>query len=338
MPRSTSQPMQTLPSTRSALRLVKTTHMSRQEWLEVRRRGIGSSDAAAAVGVSPYQSPLELWMIKTGRTQGLPQLDADDDRTPVHWGQVLEPIVARAYERRTGNRVRRVNAVLQHPDPDRHWMLANIDREVVANPQVQILECKTAGLFGARHWQDGVPEYVQVQVQHQLAVTGKGAADVAVLIAGQELRIFRIERDESLIADLIQLERHFWRFVETDTPPPVDGSGSSDRALQALFPADHGEVRDWRQDNAWSDRFWKLLELREQRQSLEAEEQSITQEIKCAMGDASKALFADGAVSWKRSRDRQVLDTDLLYKNHPKLAARYQCLQPGSRRFRISAS
>ena len=81
-----SQPSQ---ASRPALRLVKTTHMSRQEWLEVRRRGIGSSDAAAAVGISPYQSPLELWMIKTGRTQGLDLPDADDDRTPVHWGQVL---------------------------------------------------------------------------------------------------------------------------------------------------------------------------------------------------------------------------------------------------------
>jgi len=66
-------------------------------------------------------------------------------------------------------------------------MLANIDREVVGSPDVQILECKTAGEFGSRLWRDGVPEYVQLQVQHQLAVTNKAAADVAVLVCGQDL-------------------------------------------------------------------------------------------------------------------------------------------------------
>ncbi|MFX5426901.1 YqaJ viral recombinase family protein, partial [Acinetobacter baumannii] len=82
---------------------------------------------------------------------------------------------------------------------------------------VQILECKTAGEFGARLWRHGVPEYVQCQVQHQLAVAGKQAADVCVLLCGQQIQIHRIERDDELIARLIELERQFWHYVETDT-------------------------------------------------------------------------------------------------------------------------
>ncbi len=115
--------------------------------------------------------------------------------------------------------MRRINAVLQHPIHP--WMLANIDREVLGAPDVQILECKTTGLYGARAWDDGVPEWVQLQVQHQLAVTGKQAADIAVLIAGQELRIYRLEHDEFLIANLMALEQVFWEHVERDVPPPV---------------------------------------------------------------------------------------------------------------------
>lgn len=80
-------------------------------------------------------------------------------------------------------------------------MLANIDREAVAQTDVQILECKTAGLHTARDWADGVPHYTQLQVLRQLAVTGKQAADVAVLLAGQELKVFPIERDEESVAD-----------------------------------------------------------------------------------------------------------------------------------------
>ena len=230
------------PKPRPALRLVKTNNLPREDWLEVRKTGIGSSDAAAAVGLNPYQSQLELWMVKTGRDGGLPKVDPHDEESPMYWGTLLEPIVAAHYTRRTGNRVRKINAVLQHPDPDKAWMMANIDREVIGASDVQILECKTAGINGARLWKEGVPEYVQLQVHHQLAVTGKQAADVAVLIGGQHLEIHRIERDEVLIRNLIQLERQFWHYVETDTPPPADGSESADLALRCLYPQDAGNT------------------------------------------------------------------------------------------------
>jgi putative phage-type endonuclease len=191
---------------RPALKLVKTNDLSRDEWLEVRKTGIGSSDAAASVGLNPYQSQLELWMVKTGRGAALPQIDPNDDSSPMFWGSLLESFVAAHYTKKSGNRVRKINAVLQHPVHT--WMLANIDREVIGSLVVQILECKTAGMNGAKLWRDGVPEYVQLQVHHQLAVTGKQAADVAVLVCGNEFRTYRIERDtDKLLAaqpDLLQ--------------------------------------------------------------------------------------------------------------------------------------
>ena len=107
--------------------------LSRDEWLEVRKRGIGSSDAGTAVGLNPYQSPLELWMIKTGRDSDIPKIDPNDETKARRIGvALLEPIVAAHYTKRTGNRVRKINAVLQHANPDLAWMLANIDREVLA--------------------------------------------------------------------------------------------------------------------------------------------------------------------------------------------------------------
>lgn len=292
----------TAPVPRPALKLVSTKGLSREDWLRYRRQGIGSSDAAAAVGISPYVSPLELWLVKTGRDEGLTKSDPNDDTSPMFWGTALEPLVAEHYARRTGHRVRRNNAVLQHRDPDKAWMLANIDREIVGHPEVQILECKTAGEFGARLWRDGVPEYVQCQVQHQLAVTGKRAADVAVLICGHELRIHRIERDEALIASLIELERRFWEHVVNDTPPPVDGSESSGLALQALYPADQGETMDLREDLALAETFARLISVRDQLDAHKATEALLKQQIQERMGEASRALFPGGSVSWKRAK------------------------------------
>jgi len=328
-------PRFTSPKQRPALRLVSTKDLSRDEWLKVRRTGIGASDAAAAVGLNPYQSQLELWMIKTGREDQLPSIDPNDDDSPMYWGNILEPIVATHYTKRTGNKVRRVNAVLQHPDKDKAWMLANLDYSVVGASDVQVLECKTAGEFGARLWRDGVPEYVQCQVQHQLAVTGKTAADVCVLLCGQEIQVHRIERDEALIARLIDLERKFWNYVETDTPPPADGSESAGAALRYLYPQDDGETVDLTDDPHLCNVFDQLVTARRKLKTLTEHEELLKQTLQQAMGDATRATLAQGSISWKRSKDSKVLDVNALMRDLPELMNEYHITRPGSRRFLV---
>lgn len=323
-------------NTRPALRLISTKDLSRDEWLTVRKGGIGSSDAAAAVGLNPYQSQLELWMIKTGRDANLPKIDPKDETSPMYWGSLLEPIVAAHYTKHTGNRVRRINSVLQHPEPDKAWMLANLDYTVVGANDVQILECKTAGEFGSRLWRDGVPEYVQLQVQHQLAVTNKAAADVCVLVCGQEIRIHRIDRDDALIPRLIELERSFWQYVEADTPPPADGSDSAARALQCLYPHDAGNTLDLSDDTAMSMAFADLVAVRSEIEVRVQLESQLKQKIQQRMGDASRAKFETGDVSWKRSKDGLVLDVATLLKEQPELLATYPQIRPGSRRFLVN--
>lgn len=320
---------------KAALRLVKTRDLPREDWLAIRKRGIGSSDAAAAVGLNPYKSQLELWLEKTGRDGLLPKIDPLDEESPAYWGNILEHIVAAHYTKRSGNRVRRINAVLQHPDPKLHWMLANIDREVIGAPDVQILECKTAGINGSRLWKEGVPEYVQLQVQHQLVVTGKAAADVAVLLGGQHLEIHRIHRDEALIARLIQLEAAFWRYVETDTPPPTDGSDSADAALRCLYPEDKGQILDFKDERNLSACFADLLSVRQSIAEQEKLEAQLKQSLQQAMGEASRADFESGSVTWKKSKDSLVMDMTRLLKDQPDLQQRYAVTKPGSRRFLI---
>jgi putative phage-type endonuclease len=323
------------PETRPALRLVDTRKIERADWLEVRKQGLGGSDAAAAVGLSPYQSPLELWLEKTHRDADLKKPDPDDTTEPVFWGTLLEPIVACAYTKQTGNRVRRVNAVLQHPQYP--FLLANLDREVVGVPDVQILECKTAGEFGSRLWKDGVPEYVQLQVQHQLAVTGKASADVAVLLCGQKLEVHRVCRDEALIGHLIALEAKFWSYVTSDTPPPADGSESAERALRCLYPGnDSLPTLDFSDDRRLSAAFADLVSLKAAIKTQEDRAESIKQTLLQAMGDACIARFETGRISFKRSKDSTVLDLDRLKADHPELVSQYTTLiKPGSRRFRI---
>ena len=310
----------------SAVKLVSTKEMSREEWLQWRNRGIGSSDAPVAVGMSRYKSPLELWMEKTGRKMP----DDLSNKDAVFWGTTLEPIVANVYAEKTGKKVRRVNSVLQHPEYP--FMLANLDRIVEGGG---VLEIKTAGLRSQRQWEEGIPLAYQIQVLHQLAVTGKAWADVAVLIGGQEFRIYRIERDEERIAQLVELETAFWNHVAKDTAPEVDGSVSSDKALALLYPRSTPVLVDYSERKEMNILFKTLLEARQRTKTAELHEALLEQRVKEVIGFAEGALFSQGKAMWKLSKPSRSLDMKKLTQEHPELTAPYWYEKPGSRRFTV---
>jgi putative phage-type endonuclease len=313
-----------------AIRLASTTHLSRAQWLALRQQGIGSSDAAVAVGLSPYKSQLSLWLEKTQRKapEDLSQKEA------VIWGTVLEPVLARVYAERTGNKVRRVNAVLQHRQ--QRFMLANLDREVVGHIDGPgVLEIKTAGYHAAPQWEEGIPIAYQCQVLHQLAVTGHDWADVAVLIGGQDFRIYRVERDDDKILDLIQREADFWQQVIDDRQPEPDGSDDAGRALHWLLPQDNGQTLDLSESTALNALFTQLLNVRQRKQAEEAEEARLRQSLQHALGEASAAVFQSGSISWKKSKDRQAPDLQRLHQDYPQLLEQYNQPIPGVRRFTV---
>ena len=313
-----------------ALRLASTLELSRQQWLALRALGIGSSDAASAVGLSPYKSALSLWLEKTGRREP----EDLSEKQAVLWGTVLEPVLANVYAEQTGRKVRRVNAVLQHAE-HRH-MLANLDRAVRCPKLGQgILEIKTASYHSAPQWEEGIPVAYQCQVLHQLAVTGLAWADVAVLIGGQDFRIYRVERDDDKIRDLIEREQDFWALVHFDQPPPPDGSGDAGQALNRLFPRDNGTTLDLSDSTDANRLFHTLLALRERREALEQQEAQAKQQLQTVLGDATGALFAAGRISWKKPKDREQTDLERLTADHPDLLQQYRKAVSSSRRFVI---
>lgn len=323
------------PKLFTAKRFIETKNMTQAEWLEVRRQGIGSSDCAAACGLNPYMSMLELWMIKTGRIQQNIKEDSEG-HAPLYWGKQLEPLVAEYYSMHTQHKVRRVNAVLQHRDPDKHFMLANLDYSVVGSDEVQILECKTAGEYGAKLWRDGVPLYVLCQVQHQLAVTGKQAAHICVLLCGHETKIFKVTRSESVIQHIVNAERYFWECVEKDTPPEADASESAAKALQLLYP-EHVPLSttDLSEDTQANQQFEQLLQTRNQIEKYQEQFDLLKHHLQAQMQDAERATFKAGSVTWKKAKDSISLDSKALLKSHPEYLSQFPQSKQGTRRFNI---
>ena len=328
----------TRPKLFTAKRFVETKNMTQAEWLEVRRKGIGSSDCAAACGLNPYMSMLELWMIKTGRIQQNIE-EESEGHAPLYWGKRLEPLVAEYYSMHTQHKVRRVNAVLQHRDPDKHFMLANLDYSVVGSDEVQILECKTVGEYGAKLWRDGVPLYVLCQVQHQLAVTGKKAAHICVLLCGHETRIFKVTRSESVIQHIVNAERYFWDCVEKDTPPEADASESAAKALQLLYP-EHVPLSttDLSEDEQANQQFEQLIRVRNQVEKHQEQFDLLKHQLQAKMQEAERATFKAGSVTWKKSKNSISLDSKALLKSHPEYLNQFPQAKQGTRRFQIYAN
>ncbi|MDT4842197.1 hypothetical protein FQZ97_760880 [compost metagenome] len=159
---------------------------------------------------------------------------------------------------------------------------------------------------------------------------------MAVLLGGQHLEIHRIERDETMIARLIDLERLFWDYVVSDTPPPADGTESAEAALRCLYPEDNGQTLDFSQHPELATTYRELKAVRQSIAQQETREAKLKQVLQQAMGAATRAEFTEGYISWKKSKDTTAFDVERLLKEKPHLQVRYTKLKEGSRRFLIS--
>ncbi len=293
-------------------KLLDTKRISYEEWKKARKNGIGGSDAAAIAGLNRFKSPLAVYLEKIG------EVDNNVDNEYVYWGSVLEDLVAKEFEKRTGKKVHKVNAILVHPEYP--FMIANIDRKVVGEDA--ILECKTTSAWNAKEWKDDeVPQEYIIQVQHYMAVTGAKKAYIAALIGGNHFEIKEIERDDELIESLIQIEKDFWHLVETKTPPDIDGSKASSEILNILYPAPTtdeilslgGDVEKLIEErNALVDQIKQLDEMKTEKEN----------KIKALLGEHETARTNKYFISWKAITSKR-FDSKSFKKDYKDLYDKY---------------
>ena len=176
--------------------LTPTADLSREEWLAYRRQGIGGSDAAAVLGISPFRTGVNLYYDKLGQ----PVEDDEQNWVAKEVGTLLEDLVARIFAKKTGLEVCPMPVMFQHPDHP--WMLADVDRLVkLADGSTAILECKTTNYNARDKWEyDGkpiVPQYYEAQGRHYMAVMNLNRVYFCCLYGNSEddVVIRSIDRD-----------------------------------------------------------------------------------------------------------------------------------------------
>jgi putative phage-type endonuclease len=293
--------------------------MLTEQQLENRRQGIGGSDGAVIAGVSTRKQPLQLYYEKRG------ELPPDDlsGLENVHFGNLLEDVIAAEAARRMEVKLRRVNTTLSHPELP--FVLGHIDRDIMGTPW--IMECKNVG-FKSMDWgpegSDQVPEEHLIQSQHYLALKPKKAlVKLAALFTGNHLRIYEIPRDREMIAMLLDLYTEFWDRVENGIPPNIDyAHPTTGELLQRLYPGTNGEVIDLPESLLrWHHTAQEAAELEKQYRQVKTTAYSHIQRL---MGEASVGLLPGGMGYTRKQVTRKGYTVeatqyiDFRFSKHPK--------------------
>jgi len=288
----------------------KVKYSDQKEWLELRKQGIGGSDAAAVCGLNPYKSPLQVYFEKLG------ELNPPQENRFIEWGKILEPVVAEYFSKQTGLKVARVNQILVNPK--RPFMLANVDRRIVGRREG--LEIKTTSAWNTGRINEGIPDEYALQCHHYMAVTGWERWHLAVLIGGNDFRHFVIERDEEIIEYLISIEKRFWEdHVLKRVPPEPDHRDSE--LISKMFPQSNGETIELNNPDAES-LVESLLTVLEKEKKLKKEKEELQNKLKALLGEAEKAKVGSHIVSWKTVKSSR-FNSKSFQKDHPKLFAKY---------------
>lgn len=208
--------------------LVLPADADRADWLEARQAGIGASEIAAVMGISPYDSPFSLWWRKREGWQA----DVNDEMAA---GTRLEPVIADWFAEQclchNGEPLMTVRRAGLYRHPERSWQLATPDRLLILPQQDDeqvlrcgaLLECKAAYSWDGWGEQDTdeIPVHYRAQALWQMDTVGVDLVYVAAF-SGLSFRSYMVRRDEKDLAAMREAGRRFWQSLIDDVPPDPD--------------------------------------------------------------------------------------------------------------------
>lgn len=276
---------------------IRICHESDEVWKSERTNGLGGSDAPQILGLSSFGGPAKVAASKLG-------FHVEDAESELReWGHyVEEPLMARFYDE-TGIRAKKSGVLYRSTDAATPWLQATIDGEIEGERGG--VQCKHT-LFKADDWDEGVPDYVDAQVQHEMATMGWEWIYVLVLLRGYQFRWAKVERNDAFIREtLLPVEGEFWRKLKADEP--ISPLGAPDREWEALrvrYPRPILGKTVELVGERWPAVVARWREHADAKNRHEKEAKALRNEIVAAMGDAEFATLDDGTQVSCKATDR----------------------------------
>ena len=330
--------------------IAKTDELTREEWLDLRKTGIGGSDAGTILGVNSYSSPYSLWANKTGLVD-----DNFSGNAATDWGNRLERPIAEAFAKQSNCAVVEWPVMLRGKH---RWELANVDFFIVEPSELYragavttateeptnisaILECKTTGIVGkgnARGWDNNqVPASYYWQGAHYALVTGISHVYFACLIGGQGIVVRSRDYTPECLAGLRDAETTFWDYVEKKDLPPdaLSGHDADFDTLKAVYPSSKpGAIVE--ADEFIKDLVYEYTEAKACLDEAQLDVESIKAQLLIAVGEA-EAVEHNGVTlyTYKSNKDGEQFDTKRFKEENPELWAQYVTERKGARVLRL---
>jgi putative phage-type endonuclease len=277
--------------------------LSREAWLAERRKDITSTEAAAILGVSPYATAWEVWQRKAGHLS-----DVVEETDRMRWGSRLEPVIAQGLAEDHGLEVRSLGGVyMRHPRVAR--MGASFDFEAARRTAPDegwgLLEIKNVdSLVFRREWitaegEEEAPLHIEVQVQHQLAVSGRRWACIGVLAGGNTAHLFVRKRDETAIAAIEDAVERFWRSIEANEPPSPDFRRDADSIRDLYANSDPTAVLGEEARAEIAALLPRFLEARAAAKAAKEIEDEIRARLLHTLGPVEKVVIGDHTITAK---------------------------------------
>lgn len=292
-------------------------------WLKARTRGIGGSDVGAICGVSPFTSARQVYLNKTGQyPDSMQPTEAAKER--MHFGHMLEPIVADEYSKRSGNKVVAVNATLVHKDYP--WALANVDRLIVDDDgrPVGILECKTTSEYMNNEWESGeiLMSYVY-QLNWYLWILGLERGAFACLVGGNKFYYYDVFRNDELLNNtIIPAAKDFWFNNVLALKEPEMQSTDTDFA-NSLYSNVVKNSEIMLPDDETNEIARTVFECKAKIKELEKIMTEAQNRLKDRLQDNEIGYTKDYTVKWS-PRSQMRVDTDKLKSEFPEVYAQVQ--------------
>lgn len=307
-----------------------------------RRWFLGATDVVAICGLSPFASPLDVWLEKTGQVAPKP------DNPTLRRGRLLEPVVAELYQTEEQCELVTVPRLHMRGKP---FLAASPDR---LRPDVPCLvEIKTHRSYirdqYGEPWQDRVPDYIYGQVMWQMHVCRHAEepielqdfAHVASWFDADEFAIFRVEDDAATAERMYELAVRFWYdHVLGETPPATIGHPTEVKAIRRIYPCS-SEVTI-RADEETEQIVEALREARQATSEAERNQRRLEAMVQQRMGEAAVLESSQGTITWRTSRPsvRRTINYDRLRDLNPDLYAQVvtETETAGTRRFCVPRS
>lgn len=334
--------------------LVETENLSEEEWLAYRRHGIGGSDVAAILGISPFRTARDLYYDKLNIVS---VSDNENNWVAMSMGHLLEELVGKIFQHKTGFKIYQVKKMFYHPKYP--FMLADIDSFVtLPDGSTALLELKTTNYNARGKWwldkQEIVPAYYEAQGRHYMSVMDIDRIFYCCLYGNNlnEVVIRELKRDFAYEEEMIFLEQEFWQnHVQAQVPPPYTENG--DLIIKSVRSHvgnadENAPVIEF--DEGMKGKLLRFQELQEQKKSYEAPAKKVKNEIErlkammiAEMGANCTAVCEqDGTsytVTYNPVREPTISKDNLMRLKilHPEIYKEFVTVSE-SRRFHIAAS